>query len=86
MSAGSDTVSEVRATVAVSDRLKGNAALTAAIAGFDAAKVSPSLITAYNNTVLRYERNRDGMLRGIVANLDGYEPHPTLQLANLAIP
>jgi hypothetical protein len=74
--------SRVRATVAGSDRLRGNAGLTAAIAAFDATKVSPAMIKAYNDSVLRYERNRDGMLRGIVAGLDGFEPHPTLQLAN----
>ena len=56
-------------------------ALTQAIAAFDAAKVPPNLVTSYNDTVLRYERNRDGTLRSIVANLDGYDPHPTLQLA-----
>ncbi len=39
------------------------------------------LVERYNDSVLTYERNRDGMLRGIVANLDGYEPHPTLQLS-----
>jgi hypothetical protein len=74
--------SRVRTTAAASPRLQTNAALTAAIAGFDAAKVPPRLITRYNDAVLRYERNRDGALRGIVANLDGYDPHPTLQLAN----
>jgi nucleotidyltransferase/DNA polymerase involved in DNA repair len=73
--------SRIRATVAASKRLNGNAALTAAIASFDSTKVPPTLINAYNDVVLRYERNRDGVLRGIVANLDGYEPHPTLQLA-----
>jgi hypothetical protein len=74
--------SRVRTTAAASPRLQANAGLTAAIAGFDAAKVPPKLIVDYNGSVLRYERNRDGMLRGIVANLDGYDPHPTLQLAN----
>jgi hypothetical protein len=73
--------SRIRATVANSERLKMNAGLTTAIAGFDAATVPPALVTKYNDTVLSYERNRDGALRGIVANLDGYDPHPTLQLA-----
>ena len=58
-----------------------NAGLTSAIAAFDAAAVPPALVQKYNDTVLAYERNRDGALRGIVANLDGYDPHPTLQLA-----
>jgi hypothetical protein len=74
--------SRIRATASASDRLKADAQLTRAIATFDAAKVPPALITHYNDTVLQYERNRDGMLRGIVANLDGYDPHPTLQLAS----
>lgn len=73
--------SRIRATVAGSERLKTNAGLTASITAFDAAKVPPALVKRYNDTVLAYERNRDGMLRGIVANLDGYDPHPTLQLA-----
>lgn len=76
--------SRVRATVTGSDRLRANAALTKAITGFDAAKVSPALVKRYNDTVLQYERNRDGVLRGIVASLDGYSPHPTLQLATPA--
>jgi len=74
--------SRVHATAAAAPRLQTNAALTTAIAGFDAAKVPPELVTTYNDAVLKYERNRDGTLRGIVANLDGYDPHPTLQLAN----
>jgi hypothetical protein len=73
--------SRVRATVAGSDRLKADPGLTKAITAFYAAKVPPALVKRYNTTVLEYERNRDGMLRGIVANLDGYDPHPTLQLA-----
>jgi hypothetical protein len=73
--------SRVRATVATSPRLKPNQTLTKAISTFDAARVSPTLIARYNDSVLRYEKNRDGMLRGIVASLDGYEPHPTLQLS-----
>jgi hypothetical protein len=73
--------SRIRATAAGSPRLQTDAALTQAIAAFDAAKVPPNRVTAYNDTVLRYERNRDGTLRSIVANLDGYDPHPTLQLA-----
>jgi hypothetical protein len=73
--------SRIRATVINSERLKTNAGLTSAIAAFDAAAVPPALVQKYNDTVLAYERNRDGALRGIVANLDGYDPHPTLQLA-----
>jgi hypothetical protein len=38
------------------------------------------LVKRYNDAVLRYERNRDGTLRSIVATLDGYEAHPSLQL------
>jgi hypothetical protein len=70
----------VRTIVAASDRLKANAAIAAAFTTFDAAKVPPALVKRYNDSVLRYERNRDGTLRSIVANLDGYDPHPTLQL------
>ena len=76
--------SRVRATVNGSDRLRANAGLVAAIAAFDKARVPPALIERYNDTVLQYERNRDGMLRGIVASLDGYDAHPTLQLATRA--
>jgi hypothetical protein len=70
----------IRATVAASERLKTNADLTKAILLFDAATIPRRLVTTYNDTVLDYERNRDGFMRGIVANLDGYDPHPTLQL------
>jgi hypothetical protein len=73
--------SRIRATVAASERLKTSADLTKAILVFDGANVPPALVQRYNDTVLDYERNRDGLLRGIVANLDGYDPHPTLQLA-----
>lgn len=73
--------SRIRTTVAASDRLKANPALTQSITAFDRSKVPLKLIESYNDTVLRYERNRDGMLRGIVAGLDGYDAHPTLQLA-----
>jgi len=72
--------SRIRATVNGSDRLRANAELIAAITAFDEAQVPPALVERYNETVLRYERNRDGVLRGIVASLDGYDPHPTLQL------
>lgn len=71
----------IRATVAGSDRLRANTALAQSITAFDQARVSPALVKRYNDTVLRYERNRDGMLRGIVASIDGYDPQPTLQLA-----
>ena len=71
----------IRATVAASERLKTNADLTKAFLVFEGAKVPVALVRRYNDTVLDYERNRDGLLRGIVANLDGYAPHPTLQLA-----
>jgi hypothetical protein len=73
--------SRVRATVASSPRLQPNETLKKAITTFDSAKVSAVLIKSYNDSVLAYEKNRDGMLRGIVANLDGYDPHPTLQLS-----
>lgn len=73
--------SRVRATVAASPRLKPNETLNKAITTFDSANVPAVLVERYNDAVLRYERNRDGMLRGIVANLDGYEPRPTLQLS-----
>jgi len=76
--------SRVRATVTGSDRLRANAGLTKAITTFDAEKVPRALVKRYNDTVLRYERNRDGILRGIVASLDGYDAHPTLQLATPA--
>jgi len=70
----------IRASVAGSFRLKGNDGLNKAIAAFDAAKVPPALLRNYNDAVLRYERNRDGMLRNIVASIDGYDAQPTLQL------
>jgi hypothetical protein len=78
--------SRVRATVAASPRLKPNETLNKAIATFDQAKVPPALVQRYNDSVLAYEKNRDGMLRGIVASLDGYEPHPTLQLSTVVTP
>jgi hypothetical protein len=71
----------VRAIVAGSDRLRGIAGLTKAIETFDDAAVPPRLVKRYNDAVLQYERNRDGTLRSIVATLDGYDAHPTLQLS-----
>ena len=70
----------VRAIVAGSERLRTNEGITNAIAGFDGARINPRLVTKYNDSVLEYERNRDGTLRNIVASLDGYEAQPTLQL------
>jgi hypothetical protein len=70
----------IRASVEGSPRLKPNPALNQAIAAFDATKVPPSMLKRYNDAVLQYERNRDGMLRNIVASIDGYDAHPTLQL------
>jgi len=70
----------IRASVAGSARLKGNDGLNKAIAAFDATRIPPELLKRYNDSVLRYERNRDGMLRNIVASIDGYEARPTLQL------
>jgi hypothetical protein len=70
----------IRATVQGSDRLKVIPGLTQAIQAFDANKVPAPLVQKYNDAVLRYERNRDGTLRNIVASIDGYDAHPTLQL------
>lgn len=76
----------VRATVQGSDRLRGSEGLTRSIAAFDEADVPSRLVERYNETVLDYERNRSGMLRNIVATLDGYSEHPTLQLSSPASP
>lgn len=70
----------VRAIVANSDRLKAIEGLNQAIDAYGKATIPPRLVKRYNDAVLRYERNRDGTLRSIVATLDGYEPQPTLQL------
>jgi hypothetical protein len=70
----------VRAIVQGSDRLKAVVGLNKAIAGYDKATIPPRLVKRYNDAVLRYERNRDGTLRSIVATLDGYKAYPTLQL------
>ena len=72
----------VRAIVKGSDRLKAVVGLNQAITAFDKATIPPRLVKRYNDAVLRYERNRDGTLRNIVATLDGYEAHPTLQLTS----
>jgi hypothetical protein len=70
----------IRVIVQGSDRLKPNQALNDSLARFDDATVPPRLVDTYNDSVLAYERNRSGMLRRIVATLDGYGEHPTLQL------
>ena len=70
----------VRAIVQASDRLKATPGITKALTTFDRATIPPPLVKRYNDAVLRYERNRDGTLRNIVATLDGYEAHPSLQL------
>ncbi len=70
----------VRATVQGSDRLRAIPELKKSLSTFDKFDVPAPLVKRYNDAVLRYERNRDGTLRNIVATLDGYEAHPTLQL------
>ena len=73
----------VRANVQGSDRLKANRGAEQGHRRVrQAPTVPPPLVKRYNDAVLRYERNRDGTLRNIVANLDGYEAHPTLQLTS----
>jgi hypothetical protein len=74
--------SRVDATVRGSDRLRANVGLNQSLTAFYAAKIPLKGHNRYNDTVLNYERNRSGILRGIVAKLDGYDAHPTLQLAN----
>jgi hypothetical protein len=70
----------IRAIVQGSDRLKGNQGLLDSLAAFDETRVPPRSVERYNDAVLAYEHNRSGMLRRIVATLDGYDEHPTLQL------
>jgi hypothetical protein len=71
----------IRGFVRASARLQDDEGLNEALAAFDDARVPPRLVERYNDAVLDYERNRAGMLRRIVATLDGYGAHPTLQLA-----
>ena len=71
----------VKANVAASDRLRGNARLVTALAAFDRAVVSPPAVAAYNRAARDYQRQRSGAVHHLVANLFGFDARPTLAIA-----
>jgi hypothetical protein len=71
----------VKANVAASARLQGDQALTAAIATFDRALVSPPAVHAYNQAVLAYQHERTGAIHHLVAGLFGFDARPELAIA-----
>jgi hypothetical protein len=71
----------VRANYIGSEKLKSNAALTAAIGAFNQAVVSPPAVRAYNRAVRAYEDDRSGFFEGIVAGGLGYDPRPVLLIS-----
>jgi hypothetical protein len=70
----------VRANVLASDRLNTNAALQAAIGAYDQAVPPPPQVAAYNRAARRYEDERTGVIRGVVARVLGYDARPQLVL------
>jgi hypothetical protein len=68
----------LRANIHGSDRLNVNEALQAAIAAFDLAVVPPPTITAYNRAVRRYENERSGAIKALIASISAYESRPLL--------
>jgi hypothetical protein len=66
--------------VSSSDRLRASEPLNQAIAAFQGTLPSPPAVTAYNRTARDYEDERNGLLRGPVASLFGYESRPQLVL------
>jgi hypothetical protein len=66
------------------DRLKVNQSLQTAFLAFAKTKPPPKPVATFNHAVLDYEHARNGVFRGIVANIDGYDARPTLQIANSA--
>jgi hypothetical protein len=55
--------------------------LNQAIAAFQGTVPPPPAVTAYNRAVRGYEDERNGLLRGPVASLFGYDSRPQLVLA-----
>ena len=72
----------LQAVVSSSDRLRGSDALTQAIAAFQGTVPSPPAVTTYNRAVRDYENERNGLLRGPVASLFGYDSRPQLLLSS----
>jgi len=71
----------LQAVASSSDRLRTSDALTQAIAAFQGTVPPPQAVTAYNRSVRDYEDERNGLLRGPVASLFGYDSRPQLVLA-----
>ena len=71
----------LQAVVSSSDRLRGSDALTQAIAAFQGTVPPPPAVTTYNRAVRDYEDERNGLLRGPVASVFGYDSRPQLALA-----
>jgi hypothetical protein len=70
----------VKANVASSALLRGNAAINQALAGFDAKVVNPPAVAAYNQAVRAYQHARTGTLRRLVADVFGFDARPQLVL------
>jgi hypothetical protein len=64
-------------------RLLANPALTAAYTTFAKTEPQRRLLDDYNHEVLAYQDDRDGFWSRIVAELDGYDMRPTLQLVTV---
>jgi hypothetical protein len=71
----------VRANIAGSDRLSANEAVLAAVTAFDLTPPAAPIIDAYNRAVRRYERERSGSVKRLLASLLGYESRPVLLVA-----
>ena len=70
----------VRANVFASDRLRSNPTLAAAIAAFDQAIPPEPAVKAYNRAARRYEDERTGTIRSIVAGVLGFDARAQLVL------
>src|SRR5439155_5026302 len=71
----------LQAVVSSSDRLRASEPLNQAIAAFQGTVPPPPAVTTYNRAVRDYEDERNGLLRGPVASVFGYDSRPQLVLA-----
>ena len=72
----------MQANVSASDRLNQNTTIKAALDTFHRAVVSPPSVAAYNRAVRAYQHARTGTIRGLVADVLGFDTRPQLALGS----
>jgi hypothetical protein len=73
--------SRLLANVQGSERMRLDPSVTDALSAFANSKPAPALVTAYNDAVRAYEKERTGSLQQPVARVLGYDARPVLVLA-----